>query len=650
MEAIITTDGKRIMARIPYANGSGPKAAKRVPGARADWDKTVTPNVFKGWVYPLSMDTCRSFRKVFGTDLRVLPPLTEWAREQVEVEAKLENLREEVIDAIAFDVLAAEAPDLLAAMRNRPYQLAGAAFLLASNGAILADDPGLGKTLQTLAAIIESDAKTILVACRRSATRTVWERETMRWAPGIATFVAQGSPKEREEAFNEFSDFPTSIPGVRKMLIINIEMIRAKKTEICPDTGGDCVYADSRPPADHPKHKYHAEYKWPFLFGQTWDAIILDESHNLLASNKNIQSRHITQARFGAMKLRSCLKPDGLAVALSGTPFRSKLVKGWGTLNWLRPDLFGSYWRWATQYFGVEDGRFGKIVGGTTPDGKPVKNPEPLDEEAWDRMIRPYYLKRTKAKVVPDLPPIFYAGTPIRPDEADSPCYVQLDMLPEQKRAYDQIVADAEVTLDGQRITATGVLAEITRLRQFANASGRVGPDRSIRPIMPSNKLEWLVDFMQEREGTGAKVVVASSFTAIVELAADVLRSEGFEVLTLTGATKDRDRADLVARFQDPADSLQVVCINRIAGGESITLDAADEMVVIDQPWISDQDDQLEPRIHRVSRIHQVTVYRLVSTGTVDEWMASLTDEQRRIVSDASPRKLSEMMREMADA
>jgi hypothetical protein len=86
MEAIITTDGKRILAKIPYANGSGPKAAKRVPGARADWDKTVTPNVFKGWVYPLSMDTCRSFRKVFGADLVVLPPLVAWSREQVEVE------------------------------------------------------------------------------------------------------------------------------------------------------------------------------------------------------------------------------------------------------------------------------------------------------------------------------------------------------------------------------------------------------------------------------------------------------------------------------------------------------------------------------------------------------------------------------------
>jgi SNF2 family DNA or RNA helicase len=639
MEATITTDGKRVLAKVPYSNGSGPKLAKRVPGARADWDKTVEPNVFLGWSYPLSMDTCRAFRKVFGTDLEILPPLWAWAREEGKRERKLEDLREEVIDSVTFDLLVDQAPDLLAAMKNRPYQLAGTAFMLAGRDVILGDDPGLGKTLQTLAAIIESDSKEILVACRRTATRTVWERETMRWAPGIATFVAQGSPAEREQAMAEFADFPVTIPGVRKMLIINIEMIQAKRHEVCPATGGKCAYEGQRTPADHPQHKYNATYKWPFLFGRTWDAIILDESHNLLASTFNYQSKNITQSRFGAVKLRRCLREGGLAIALSGTPFRSKLVKAWGTLNWVRPDLFGSYWRWAERHFGVEEGAYGKIVGGG------VKSPEPLDAADWDAMLRPHYLKRTKADAAPDLPAIQYAGTPIDPDVPDSPCYVQLEMDPRQAKLYKQMVADSEVTLDGRKVTATGVLAEITRQRQFANAAARLGSGRTILPELPSNKLEWLVEFIQEREGTGAKVVIASSFTEIVELAAAVLRKEcDIEVLTLTGATSDRKRSDLVARFQDPNDSLRVVVLNRDAGGESITLDAADEMVVLDQPWISDRDEQLEARIHRVSRVHQVIVYRLVSLRTIDVWMASLTEEQREVIANASPRKLSEMV------
>ena len=65
-------------------------------------------------------------------------------------------------------------------------------------------------------------------------------------------------------------------------------------------------------------------------------------------------------------------------------------------------------------------------------------------------------------------------------------------------------MAAAELS-DGRRLTATGVLAEIQRLRQFANASGRLGDDRKVIPQLPSNKIEWLIDFMQERQDTGAK-------------------------------------------------------------------------------------------------------------------------------------------------
>lgn len=634
MKAQVTTNGKKIMARIDYASGQGPKAAKRVPGAKAEWDKTVTPNIFLGWSYPLSMDTCRALRKEFGDELEILPALADWARAEIARETSLEEFREEQLAKVDFPRVRAEAPQLLKAMMNRKYQLAGTAFMLAGKQVILGDDPGLGKTLQALAAMIENDAHDILVACRRTATRTVWERETLRWTD-IVPFVAQGTRAEREQVMKEYDRNFSN----RRMMIINIEMVRAKRTEVCPDApDGVCAFGE-RPPYGHVKHEYHSEPDWPFLTEQGWDAIIFDESHNLLASTANVQSKRITQARFGAVQIRKKLRPGGLAIALSGTPFRSKLEKGWGTLNWLRPDVFSGYWKWAEQHFGVEQGRYGKVVG----NGDKVL--EPRDPQAWDRMLRPYYLKRTKAEAAPDLPPIIFAGTPIDPADENSPCYVHLEMSPEQAKAYWQMESLAEATLDTGTITATGVLAEITRLRQFATANHIHGQGRQhLVPTLPSNKIEWLIDFMQEREGTGQKVVIASSFTSMVELAADTIRHQcNMEVLTLTGATSDRDRADLVARFQDPNDSLQVVCLNRDAGGESITLDAADEMVVLDMPWVSDRDEQLNARIHRVSRIHQVTIYRLISIDTIDQWLANLNDEQREVVKNASPKKLSEL-------
>ena len=100
-------------------------------------------------------------------------------------------------------------------------------------------------------------------------------------------------------------------------------------------------------PAYRPRHQWEVDANWPFLFDRKWDAIILDESHNLLASTANYQSKRIASSRFGAVMLRRLLRAGGLALALSGTPFRSRLERAWGSLNWCRPDIFTSFWKWA---------------------------------------------------------------------------------------------------------------------------------------------------------------------------------------------------------------------------------------------------------------------------------------------------------------
>lgn len=649
MPVVIKIDGKRILADIPYNNGRGPRQAKEIPGHRAKWDKTVEPNKFLGWTYPLTLDSCFTLRKVFGVDLVVANDLAEWARTEIKKQKELEEYREGQISEASLGRLAEEAPQLYLAMMSRPYQKTGTAFIVTAGQALLGDEPGLGKTLQALGSIIESDAKTILVACPRSATRSVWERETNRWAPGIATFVAQGTRAERENVMGEFSDHATDgFKGARKMLIVNTEMIRSKREEVCPE-GLDPEWCNKRPREARGNHEHH--YKsypdWPFIHEQIWDAIVLDESHNSLAATANIQSKRITQARFGAVQLRRRLRPGGLALALSGTPFRSKLEKSWGTLNWLRPDVFTSFWSFAENQFGVTSNGYAKVVGRIDENGKSVV--EPLDQEKFDRTLRPYYLARTKAEAAPDLPPIIYVGTPPA-DDPDGQCYVRLDMEPTQARAYRQIENDAEAYIDGGKILANGMLAEITRMRQFATSYGQIAGRGKVVPIMPSNKMDWILDFMTERENNDAKVVIASSFTEIVEMTAGILRKEGWEALTLTGATSDKGRALLQKRFQDPDDPLRVVVLNSKAGGEAITLDRADEMVVIDMPWTSDEFKQLRDRIHRVSRIHQVFIYRLISNGTIEEWIASLTEQQRKTLEAASPRKLSEMLKDALNA
>lgn len=641
-QAVIDLDftgrNPRIIADIPWALRA---KAKDVPGYRAKWDKTVEPNKFLGWTYPLDMETCWAFRRVFGADLLVSGRLSAWAREELKRRADLEAFRDTNVEKAAemLDRVRELTPDLYMAISSRPYQMTGTAFLLSGKAELLGDEPGLGKTLQALAALVQSGAREILVVCPRSATRTVWARETNRWAPHIMPFVAQGSRSERDQVCLAFAEMPYDGP---KMLIINTEMMRAKRQEVCkeaPDQDPAMCPGKFSGARDH-RHDYKAYPDWPWLFDRQWDAIVLDESHNALASTKNIQSKGITQVRFGAVSLRRRLRPGGLVMALSGTPFRSKLERAWGTLNWLAPDKFSSFWRFAETHFEVSDNGWGKVIGTENEHGRKVAIPRDLD--AFDRALRPYYLARTKAEAAPDIPPIMYAGTPPAGSPDGMAC-VWVDMEPKQAAAYREMAKMAEANLSDGRITANGVLAELTRLRQFADAYGQLGHGNTMLPALPSAKIEWVLEFLRELEGTDRKVIIASSFTEVIKLLGRAIVADKditSEVRLLTGETTDKARAELVARFQDPDDSVRIAIINSRAGGEAITLDRADDVIAVDLPWTSDEWEQVENRAHRVSRIHQVTVYRLASVGTVDEWMAGLTDEQRSLVHSAKPQSI----------
>lgn len=614
MTVQVTTDGKRILADIPFRLKG---RVKEVAGSRAKWDKTVTPNRFICWTYPLTMTTCRELRRVFGAELEILPLLVQWARKELEREAELEAVRTGF--EVSLEHLRDRAPDLALAMDARPYQPAGASFIRSAGQCCLGDQPGLGKTLQTLGALIDSGVRNILVACPRTATRSVWVRETNRWAPTIMPFVAQGTRSEREQAMRNFSEIP--YPG-QKMLIINLEMIRAKRIWVCKEGPNKGMEWSKHPGLkgscqEMHDHNVRFEYEWPWLMNQQWDAIVMDESHKVLASTKNTMSKSITQARLGAMHLRKTLRQDGIALALSGTPFRSNLTRAWGTLNWLRPDVFGSYWQFAEQFFDVSEDHWGQ---------KTVSQ-DPRDPDAFNAALRPYYLARRKEDVAKDLPPIVYAGTPPEGDEAGLNG-IWLEMDTKQQKAYDAMKKMGTARLEGGSLSANGVLAEITRLRQFACSYGTaVGVE--FHPTLPSNKFDWLVEFLEERISAGGKVVVASSFTQLIDLFSAELTKMGIKNLTLTGATSDRKRDELVSRFADPDDEYRVAIINTQAGGVAITLDQADDMVILDMPWTADDEQQLVDRIHRVSRVHEVTVYRMFSVGTVDGWMAGLTEGQR---------------------
>jgi len=629
--------GDRILAVVPWMNGRGKDLAKAIPGHQPLWrnpDGSFTVKgqsgaKFAGWTYPLAWSTCVALRKTFGNDLKVGPRLTAWAWDEHRRNEQLEQLR--AGNGASLTRVPTEAPGLYKALQNRPFQLTGTAFIAQSKRVILGDDPRLGKTYQALGAIIETGSETILVACPKTATRSVWAAK-IREFTGEEAYVAQEDRANRELVLEQFA----GATG-RRWLVVNKEMIRVARRWVCK---GDKDHRSTSAPtvswcAEHGwegrikpgrrngcqgRHEHRIVHHpvFPQIHGMTYDAIVLDECHHALASQSNKQSDNISQIRLGAVKLK--LTDDGLKLGLSGTPFRSRLTNSWGTLNWCRPDVFTSFWNFAAEHFGVDQGGYGGSYR--------ILRDTPIDDEAFITALRPYYLARTKAEVAPQLPPI---------DHVD----VSLEMTSKQAKAYYDMKEDAKARLENGEILANGVLAELTRLRQFASAWGKMSAGTFV-PNRDSNKLEWVLQFLEEREAQNGKVVIATGFTKLAKLFAEEIRAKGWKVLMITGDTTGRQRDQAQDEFQNG--STRVIVINMFAGGEAIDLSAADELVALDDPWNDDTRQQYENRIVNLSKTNQLTIFHLRSEGTVESDIAEMNDAQRAALMSAKPKALKDVL------
>lgn len=603
----VEIEGTTVAFRSPYHPDLPRAIRSELPGP-VRWDKEA-----KLWRLPLMWETCTGVRTLanrFNAQLEIGMALSTWAH--IEKRRRSDVPDVDSTDVLPMDKLAAIYPRTAAAIKQRGFQTVGATFMARNKAALNADQPGLGKTIQTIAAVIESGLRgpVLVVAAPKSAAVLTWPAELAKWAPNDRVITISGSmkPAEREAAVKEAASATERVWVVTSP---NYVRVRAETDE----------FGKYRREADGSKVLKPVREALVGLFDINWDAIIVDEAHKTLSgATGNIKKQSAQRQGLGALQLSA----NGLRIALSGTPFRGKEANIWGILNWLRPDLYRSYWRWVEKHFDVYQDGYGTIIGSMK------------DEELFYKELRTVMVRRTKGEVVAELPAKLYGGEPLDSDDPNSPIGVWLPMEGAQLKAYLAMQKSATADLEGGELTANGVLAELTRLKQFACSAGKM-VDGSFQASLPSNKFEWLVDFLSERGITGdaddvptGKVIVASQFTRLLNVFRAELGKLGIATHILTGETSDKERIRQANEFQAEGGPA-VFLLNTNAGGASITLDAADDVVILDQTWNKDDQEQVEDRAHRISRTdHTVTIWCLMSLGSIEEGIARQTSVKDR--------------------
>jgi len=159
--------------------------------------------------------------------------------------------------------------------------------------------------------------------------------------------------------------------------------------------------------------------------------------------------------------------------------------------------------------------------------------------------------------------------------------------------------------------------------------SGIVMPEKQSL-ISDAGKLFVLDGLLARLKEGGHRVLIYSQMTRMIDLLEEYMSHRQHSFMRLDGSSKIHERRDMVADFQNRQD-IFVFLLSTRAGGLGINLTAADTVIFYDSDWNPTVDQQAMDRAHRLGQTRQVTVYRLICKGTIEERILQRAREKSEI-------------------
>lgn len=328
------------------------------------------------------------------------------------------------------------------------------------------------------------------------------------------------------------------------------------------------------------------------LSSKKWSTIILDEAQAI----KNRQ----TKRSEAAMLLNADFR-----LIMSGTPVENHLGELWNLFQFANPGLLGSIDQFSER-FAMPIEKFG-------------------DNDRRDqlrRLVQPFILRRRKDEVLKELPP-------------KTEIVLEVDLTTEERSFYEALRRKALEALEGgEQETGAGekhlrILAEIMKLRRAACHPKLVDANAG---IMESSKEKLFGEIVEELIDNGHKALVFSQFVTHLAILEAHLKKQKIAYQYLDGQTPPAKRQERIDAFQRGEGDLFLISLK--AGGSGLNLTAADYVIHMDPWWNPAVEDQATDRAHRIGQEKPVTVYRLVTTGTIEEKII-LLHERKRDLADS---------------
>ncbi|MDQ8209180.1 DEAD/DEAH box helicase [Coraliomargarita sp. SDUM461003] len=307
--------------------------------------------------------------------------------------------------------------------------------------------------------------------------------------------------------------------------------------------------------------------------GTRFEIVVFDEAHNL----KNVSAARTKAAAHINRRFTLCL---------TGTPVENNASEFYSVMSAAVPGIFGTL-KAFKEYF----------------------------REAPDRILgrsRPFILRRTKDKILKDLP---------KKEEHE----LFLEMSPMQKEIYTRTVAEvkaevAEAYEDRPEQQAGIVaLAAILRLRQVCVSPELLGKH------MPEHapKFSYMADKLEELQAEGHGALIFSQFIGGLDQMEAIAKERGIDYLRMDGRTPVSKRKEIVRSFQS-GNGPAFFFISLKTGGVGLNLTRANYVFHLDPWWNPAVENQASDRAHRIGQTRSVFVQRLIMQHSIEARMLEL--------------------------
>lgn len=448
-------------------------------------------------------------------------------------------------------------------------------------GGIIGDEMGLGKTVQLIsfvAALHYSrmlDRPVIIVA--PATVLRQWVNEFHRWWPPLRVSILHSSGSgmvdvDKESRYDEEDDFDVAPRQSSKAAKRIVDKVVKHGHVLVTTYAGLQTYADVLIPVE-------------------WGYACLDEGHKIRNPNTTIT--------INCKELRTANR-----IILSGTPMQNNLTELWSLFDFVYPMRLGTLVSFRTQ-FEIPI----KLGGYANANNLQIMTAQKCAETLKDT-ISPYLLQRLKVDVAADLP-----------KKSEQVLFCKLTTP--QREAYERFLKSEEMgailARTRQSLYGIDILRKICNHPDLLDPHLRNRPDYQWGDEKKSGKLQVVKELLRMWKRLGHKTLLFSQGVQMLDIIEEfVQRQHGIKYLRMDGKTAIKERQTLVDRFNNTPD-IDLFLLTTKVGGLGTNLTGANRVIIFDPDWNPSTDVQARERAWRLGQKKEVTIYRLMTAGTIEE-------------------------------